>query len=171
MAARTPRRSFATPFVVTLAAAPACYVQSTPAPQTGPSRPPPQTTEAPPPAQTPPAQPGDQKPPPVIVNPPRPTDPQTQPPPAPSVSRWTVYKAKDGSCMAAIKVECQPQATCNPPPPFKYECPTNLQVEPQLAIVSSDGGKSCFVDFGPMKCPPGAICNPPPPRQVTCPKR
>ena len=59
MAARTPRRTFATPFVVTLAAVPACYVQ--PAPQ----QPQPQPVAQPEP------QPTDSHPV-VVVNPPRP---------------------------------------------------------------------------------------------------
>ena len=171
MAARTPRRSFATPFVVTLAAVPACYVQS------GPSQPqpPPQTAQ---PAEPPPST--NQPPPPVVVNPPRPaepppTQPSTPAPPTPPPTqgsqeqKWTVYKAKDG-CMAAIKVECQPKATCNPPPPFKYTCPENVSLEKPVTVATYDGN-SCFVEFEMPKCPPGVACNPPRPQPVTCPKR
>jgi outer membrane biosynthesis protein TonB len=189
MASRTPRRSFATPFVVTLVAVPACYVQSAPPPSTGPQPPPAQTAEPaqpPPPAtqptdpQTPPTRP------PVIVNPPRPTptpqpaptpppqpQPQPTPPPQPTQTaqqQWTVFKGKDG-CLAAIKVECQPNATCNPPPPFKYACPEKLSVDKPITLTSSDGGATCFY-YAPMPaCPKGAMCNPPPPRQLACPKR
>lgn len=193
MAARTPRRSFAAPFVVTLAAVPACYVQTSP----GPSGPPP---SQPPPTQTAePAQPTPPPPGPVVANPPRPTQPPpsqpstpppyrpdprpTQPPPTqtstppPPVqqaqeSRWSLFKSNDGSgCMAAIKVECQPKATCNPPPPFKVACPDGISLDKPVTVVTQDGGASCFVEFEMPKCPPGTACNPPRPRPVACPKR
>ena len=168
MAARTPRRSFATPFVITLAAAPACYVQSTP-PQTGPtttttSSAPPTNTQTPdqPPTQGAPTQgPG-----PTVINPPM---PQSQPA-APPNTKWTVYKAADG-CMAAFKVECQPKATCNPPPPFKYECPQNVSLEKSITVASNADGSACFVDYGPVSCPPNTACNPPRPTPVACPRR
>ena len=187
MAARTPRRSFAAPFVVTLAAVPACYVQSSP----GPSGPPPQ----PPPTQTAEPQPQPQQPPVIVANPPPPQQPTTDPsiPPGPvrppstpprpdprptkppvqtTDAYWTVYKAQDGSgCMAAIKVECQPKATCNPPPPFKYACPENVTLDKPVTVVSQDGGATCFVQYDMPKCPPGVACNPPRPQPVACPKR
>lgn len=94
---------------------------------------------------------------------------QPAPPQAPPAqeARWTVYKAKDG-CYAAIKVECQPKATCNPPPPFKYECPDNVSLEKPVTVVSRGGG-NCFVEFEMPSCPPGVACNPPRPRPVACP--
>src|SRR5687768_13564858 len=150
MAARTPRRSFATPFVVTLAAAPACYVQSGPPPQGPPPQPQPTQTAQPQPEQARP---------PVIVSPPMPTQPTTEPstPPAPPPTqqnqsqKWTVYKAQTGGgCMAAFKVECQPKATCNPPPPFKYECPPNVSLEKPITVATYDG-TSCFVEFEDRK--------------------
>ncbi|HEY5950320.1 MAG TPA: hypothetical protein VIV40_32725 [Kofleriaceae bacterium] len=152
MAARTPRRSFATPFVVTLAAAPACYVQPSPGPQGPPPPPPPtQTAEPQPPPpvvanpprpQTEPAQPAPQRPRPIEVANPRPptttqgpaTPPPTTKPPA-EPARWTVFKSQDG-CMAAIKVECQPKATCNPPPPFKYACPEGVQLDKPITVAT-----------------------------------
>jgi hypothetical protein len=222
MSARTPRRSFATPFVVTLAAVPACYVQTS----NGPSSPPPtQVAGEPPPSSQPPpssesppvvvnpprpgttpaaSEPPPSTPPPVIVNPPRPgtTDPTrpeprpsgppTQPkppvianPPVPndprtqtspqqtspqqtSVSQWTVFKQNDG-CMAAIKVECTPKATCNPPPPFKIACYENVNLDKPVTVTSNDGGTTCFVDA--PKCPRNAKCTPTRPQQVTCPTR
>ena len=48
--------------------------------------------------------------------------------------------------MAAIKVECVPKATCNPPPPFKYACPENVSLEKPITIATYDG-TSCFVEF------------------------
>ena len=191
MAARTPRRSFAAPFVVTLAAAPACYVQSGPPPQSAPAQPPPTQTaqpepqpqqpgpmiaNPPPPATNQPAQPPPPSHPVVVANPPRPTQPappQQQPnqnPAQTSPSRWTVYQAKDGACMAAIKVECQPKATCNPPPPFKYACPTDISLEKPITVATYDGN-SCFVEYAMPACPPKTACNPPRPRPVACPKR
>jgi hypothetical protein len=107
-----------------------------------------------------------QQKPPVIANPPVPNDPRTQT----SVSSWTVFKNKDG-CMAAIKVECQPKATCNPPPPFKIACYGNVSLAKPVTVTSRDGGATCFVEHEMPKCPPGASCNPPRPQQVTCPKR
>ncbi len=174
MAARTPRRTFATPFVVTLSA---CYTQP----------PPPQ-----PPPQQPPAaqQPADPTPV-VIANPPRPTDPPPQPPqigaapttnpPPPQPSEpppnpvdsspitWTIYKQKTGDCYAAVKVDCPPKAMCNPPPPIKYACPENVSLDTAKTVIQI--GNSCHVDHGPMSCPPNRRCNPPPPQNVPCPKR
>lgn len=152
MAARSPRRSFATPFVVTLAAAPACYVQSSPPPQQ------PTTTAQQPTTQ----EPG--KPPPVIVNPPR---PQATTPNA----RWKIF-ADAGKCFSAYQIECKPNVSCNPPRPQPYECPTdiNLTASGPVTIESSADGMACSVDWGPQSCPAGASCNPPPPVSVTCPK-
>lgn len=125
MSARAPRRSFATPFVLTLAAIPACTVQSAPPPQ-GPSPAPvaqgethdhrephtnpPGPTEPPPPAQP------DTTP---VSNPPRPEPPvtQTEPSPGPDKPRgyrqWTV--TRDGKkCESMVKVHCPEGAMCNP---------------------------------------------------------
>jgi hypothetical protein len=170
MAARTPRRSFATPFVVTLAAAPACYVQSAP-----PAQPEPAAQQQPQPAspgvvvanpprpqsqpvdQTPP----DQKPNPVVMNPPRPTV-------AAAGTSWHVFKTKDG-CEAALDVECPKGATCNPPPPQKYDCPDGIVIGKPITIVAQGDGV-CVVQHEPPACPPGAMCNPPRPKPVACPK-
>jgi hypothetical protein len=173
MAARTPRRTFARPFVVTLAAAPACFVSSPP-----PQQPPPPQQQ---PQQQPPPPEQPQPPPVVVTNPPRPTAPpgtapNPPPPTTPSYAdgtRWTVFKTQNG-CTAAVKVECpkaepgHPQPTCNPPPPRAYTCPDNVSLEVPITIVATGG--SCFVDTGPVHCPPRVMCNPPPPRPVACPK-
>jgi hypothetical protein len=102
----------------------------------------------------------------IIANPP----PPTQTPASSNEARWTVYKNKDGSCMAAIKVECVKGATCNPPPPFKYACPDNVSLDKPVTVATHDG-TSCFVEFDMPQCPPGIACNPPRPRPVACPKR
>jgi hypothetical protein len=149
MAARIPRRSFATPFVVTLVAAPACYTNTT----------------SPPPEQ----------PPPPHVNPPAPQPPEPQPPQANGPAdgtRWTIAKTQSG-CTAAMKVECPKPVDghvvmCNPPPPRPYACPDNVSLDAPITIVASGG--ECMIDHGPMHCPAGAMCNPPAPRRVTCPQ-
>jgi hypothetical protein len=168
MAARTPRRSFATPFVITLAAVPACYVQ--------PSAPPPQP-------QAEPAQPPDSHPV-VVTNPPRPqpepATPPPQDPPNPSVIHnpprpqpaqprsWHVYKTTTG-CEAIVNVQCPEGIACNPPPPQKYDCPGGIMTDKPLTVVTTADG-SCVVEREPPKCPPHAMCNPPRPQSVTCPK-
>jgi hypothetical protein len=176
MAARTPRRHFATPFVVTLAAAPACYVQSSPS---SPQPPPPV-------AQPAPGQPASTQAPPVVVNPPPPgaasqPGPTTAPPPATTAQpaggapapvrerRWTVFR-NDRGCSAMVEVKCPPGAMCNPPPPVKYACPDSMAVNDRITIVSYDG-TTCQIEPEMPKCPPNTRCNPPPPRQVACPTR
>jgi hypothetical protein len=168
MAARTPRRSFATPFVVTLAAAPACYVQSAPPP----AEPVPQQQAAP---ATVVANPPRPQPTPAVTNPPRPVEPPattvvTNPPrptgPAAGTT-WHVFKTKDG-CEAALDVSCPKGATCNPPPPQKYDC-EGLSIGKPITIVS-EGEGICHVQPEPVHCPPGAMCNPPRPRRVACPQ-
>ncbi len=166
MAARPPRRSFATPFVITLAAAPACYVTPVSKPsdpprqpqETMPAQPPPPSTTAPAPA------PATQGPPPVIVNPPMPQAQTVSP-----NTKWSVYKQADGACMAAVKVECKPQATCNPPPPFKYECPQGATLP--ATVASNADGTACVLEYPMPKCPPNTACNPPRPTPVACPVR
>lgn len=192
MSARAPRRRFATPFVVTLAAIPACTTAPPPEPIHANPPPPPQpqpqpapdpaTTEAPPPAAT--AEPTPA--PPVVANPPRPTAGPTEgaPPeptaPAPSKfeRRWTVTKVtgKD-RCQAFSDSSCpkvlpgQPIPPCNPPPPIAYACPPNMNEGDVLHVVLRAGATECFVDPGPIHCPAKATCNPPPPRKVPCPAR
>jgi hypothetical protein len=197
MSARTPRRSFAAPFVITLAAAPACYVNSAPAPQPQPQ---PQPAEQTPPQNAPgtivmnpprpePAQtqpdPTQSHPPTPIMNPPRPqpqdpaapqpvpapTNPSVvmnPPRPEPAGTRWHVFKAED-SCKAVLDVRCPEGATCNPPPPTKIACPDGLTMPRGLNIVSQGNG-TCIVEPEPVSCPPHAMCNPPRPRSVSCPK-
>src|SRR3569623_1003702 len=140
MAARTPRKTFATPFVVTLAAVPACYVQpapqpqpvvtSTPQPQSQPSDSHPVVISNPPrPQPAPPPKPS------VILNPPRP-QPQPQPQAAGS---WHVFKTGDG-CEAIVNVQCPHGAACNPPPPQKYACPPGIVAGQPLTIVTTGAG-------------------------------
>lgn len=179
MSARTPRRSFASPFVVTLAAAlpvAACYVQPGP-----PVRNAPNYTSSP-------QQPGEQAPntptpdhstttagveqapttTTVIANPPRPA------PVAKQDRRWTVTKAS-GTCSAFTNSTCpeppagQPRPSCNPPPPMKYACPA-VMTENMITVVQFAGQNDCQIEYPPIKCPPNAMCNPPPPQKVACPQ-
>jgi len=167
MAARTPRRSFAAPFVITLATAPACYVSSAPPPQQPPAAPPaeqapPQNAPAVVVANPPRPQPDPQPTPAVVMNPPRPQ------PAEPAGTRWHVFRSGDG-CEAAVSVDCPKGAMCNPPPPQKVDCPPGLTMPKGLDIVSQGDG-TCVVEPEPMNCPPHAMCNPPRPRSVSCPK-
>ena len=150
MASRIPRRTFAAPFVVTLAAG--CFAD-----------------KAPPPAQPPPSQP----PPEVVANPPRPQpDPQPvdqSPQPEQKRLEWTVSMT-GGKCTAAIHVDCPPVATCNPPGPRPVECYPNMTEGVSLTVVQYPGAADCIIPPGPTHCPPKAACNPPPPRHVACPK-
>lgn len=193
MAARAPRRTFATPFVVTLAAVPACYVQSSPQPQSQPvAQTDPQPTDShpvvvsnpprPQPQPQPPPQPQPQQPnPSAIHNPPRPQpDPaQTQPaqeppkvvvnPPRPqSPGSWHVYKTASG-CEAAVNVHCPAGAMCNPPPPKAYTCPPGIVMGKPITVVT-DGSGTCIVEQAPVSCPTGAVCNPPRPKPFACPQ-
>jgi hypothetical protein len=150
MAARTPRRSFATPFVVTLAAAPACYVQPASPPPAAPA-----TVVANPPR--PQEQPVEQ----VVANPPRPA------PPAAGMT-WHVVQTADG-CEASVDTHCPTGMMCNPPPPQKYACPAGIVMSRPITIVS-EGQGICHVQPEPVSCPAGAVCNPPRPAAVTCPR-
>jgi hypothetical protein len=180
MAARSPRRSFATPFVVTLAgsaALAACFVE--PAPRA--TQPQPNTTptqvEPPQPAPhvvanppMPAPEPAPAAPPPaVIANPPRPQ------PVAKTDRHWTVTRAGD-NCRASSNDACppvpkgQPIPTCNPPPPMAYSCPDGSVNGESLTVVQHAGQSVCTIEAAPVTCPKGMSCNPPPPRKVACPQ-
>ena len=177
MAARTPRRSFAAPFVVTLAAAPACYVSNAPPPQ----QPPPAAPAEQAPAHNAPGvvvanppRPQPENTPVAVANPPRPQDHPVvvanppRPHAQPAGTTWHVFKSGDG-CEAAVHVDCPKGATCNPPPPRKVECPVGLTMPKGLDIVSQGDG-TCIVAQEPVHCPPHAMCNPPRPRSFACPE-
>lgn len=176
MAARTPRRTFASSFVVTLAAIPAASMGCNPPPPQSPGahghvNPPPPAYVEPATPATPAAEPAAPAPPPPPAQPPA-AEPADAPPT--HAARWHVTKRGD-ACMAQPHVECptgapgQPVPTCNPPPPRAYECPPNM-TEASLTVERRPGDPACFVERAPMRCPEGARCNPPPPRRVACPK-
>ena len=189
MAARSPRRTFAHPFVITLATLPACSSPPKPVDTTvvmNPPRPvaeidgtPEPTSGDHPPTAMPDPAPIDSRPSPPMKNPP----PKQPPSPAPATydQRWTVMKAKTGECNAYVEVNCpkaepgKPMATCNPPPPIKYTCPGDLAENQTVKITLRAGATDCFAELG-SSCPPydpkhPVMCNPPPPRKVECPKR
>ena len=156
---RSPRRSFAAPFVITLAGA--CSSSPPPEPQEPPRNPPPPevgTTE-PTPTQQPPV---------IVANPPRPQVEKTD-------RRWTAFQ-RGKECFAGIRVECpkaepgKPVPTCNPPPPVKYDC-QGLSFTRPIEIVRRAGEVDCFTVPEMPPCPAGAACNPPPPQKVICPSR
>ena len=171
MSARFLRRTFASPFVITLAAIPAaCVVQSAPPPRSGPPpgerQPPPPPSE---PAQPTPADPGPTRPV-VISNPPRPGTEQATPPkeePAKFERHWTVMKL-DGKCLAYAQTSCPAGASCNPPPPSNYAC--TPEVTDGMKIVQWANTTGCHVETPAPPCPPKTMCNPPRPRAVTCPQ-
>ncbi len=179
MSARIVRRTFAAPFVITLAAC------SSSAPTSPPHNNPPDPNWN---ARSDAAQPTEPTPPtvdpkPIInSNPPRPdmTDknPTPKPEPAKFERKWTVTKATTKGktdCYAMPEVQCpkvekgQPIPTCNPPAPYPYTCPPGFADGDSLNIILRVGATECFVDRSPMKCPKGARCNPPPPQKIACP--
>ena len=170
MAARSPRKTFASPFVVTLAAIPACFTGSSPPPQQPQPQVQPQPVE---PAPTPAV---------VVTNPPPPSpggapaQPVDQKPQTYDFDqRWTVSKTPNG-CQAMARVECpkpkhpgDPVPTCNPPPPMKIACPDGWDGATTLTVVQYANQANCVIEPAPVKCPKNATCNPPPPRKVSCP--
>ncbi len=177
MSARQLRRTFATPFIITLAGS-SLAVACGPKPLPKHDNPPGPSVHSNPPAP-------DPKPTPETTpdTTPVPETPKASPPeavkePAKFESHWTVMKFKgQADCHAMVDVNCpkpekgKPVATCNPPPPIKYACPAGFKEGDTLKIVLRVGATECFVDREPMKCPEGAKCNPPPPRKVACPER
>jgi hypothetical protein len=160
MSARLPRRTFATPFVVTTTLA-AC---------SSPQKPPEHTRNPPPPDVKPDPGSGGGDP-----SGGEPTTPTTGTP-SEFEMHWTVMKIKGNpDCQAFMKVECpkpepgKPVATCNPPPAMKYTCPAGFKDGDTLNIVLRKGTSECYVDIPPIKCPPNASCNPPRPAKVDCP--
>jgi hypothetical protein len=168
MAARTLRKVFANPFVITLATAcsapQAPTQQVVPAPQAGETGGEPVVVTNPPAPKPEPSSGGEAQPAP-------PAQPQTYA----FDQRWTVSKSGD-KCVAMQRVECPkptkaggPMPTCNPPPPMKVACPDGWDGAAALTIVQYANQTECRVEDAPMKCPKGALCNPPPPRKVACP--
>ena len=172
---RSPRRSFAAPFVVTLAAIPACTVTPAPPPRNPPtatvveSRPQTATVvESPRPNENPPP---PRDPPIIHGNPPPPVEePIPTPPPE---GRWLLTMS-GGKCHTQASASCPqpkpggPRIMCNPPAPHAYECPSGMTDGASVQIVAAGAG--CQIPPPATHCPPKAMCNPPPPRRVPCPQ-
>lgn len=173
MSARIPRRLFSSPFVVTLAAAPACFVQSS----TPPSQPISQSNPGQPtqtdPRPTPP--PPETQSPTYIANPPRPTNPPADPappveqgpvaeadPPPANEQAWMITKT-GGSCTSQPITHCPPKAMCNPPRPQAYSCIEGINYPAKVTKT----GTECRVERDPP-CPRNAKCKAPP--VVPCPR-
>jgi hypothetical protein len=140
--ARAPRRVFAAPFVLTLAAGCPSTVDhrtTDPAPVTEPA-----------PPTTP------------VANPPPTTPPQVE-------ASWKIVVNNDGTCVAAADTQCKPgmPASCNPPRPMPYTCPAGATNEHPLIIRQEADG--CVLVTPPPECKPNMMCNPPPAQKVDCP--
>jgi hypothetical protein len=186
---RAPRRSFGSPFVVTLAAIPAIAAACNPPPphmrgaqhhpqpqpQGGKPAPTPTNVENPPRPQPEPAPDSQPKPPIVMTNPPPPSGEPVKPStPANGNLSWYITK-KDGKCHAMDNNACkvpagQPAPPCNPPPPRVAKCPTQMaDGGPGVTVTQLAGQTECVILPPPVSCKPNATCNPPPPTKVTCP--
>ncbi len=165
MSARIPRKVFATPFVVTLAACGGGAGGEPPQPPTPP------TTEVTP---TNPPAPDDH----VLV----PTATPSATPPVAKEQTWSLSK-NGKECTTVAAVDCsqppgQPQHTCNPPPAVKYACPAGVEIVEGTTIARPEGKTACELRRPPkyfsVDCPKGEMCNPPPPQHfepvpVPCP--
>ncbi len=192
---RKPRRVFAAPLVLTVAALPACFVSSDPKPaqpvtrdhragdtQTADTRDgtrdhtdePGVIVANPPPPDGGPVATDDPKGP-KLPDPktPDPKDPGTTdqtPATAPTYPRsWTVSLQKDGTCTAFLHVDCKKGQTCNPPPPQPTPCPSGITIDRPINVHAAANSTVCYIDPPESKCPTGATCNPPPPKKVSCP--
>lgn len=159
---RTPRRSFAAPLVMTIAAIPACLVTSKPPPS---NQPEPQVRDH---------RKGDETTTVTHENPPRPDSVEHTPTPdqqAPDHDRkWTVMIDQAGACTAMGEMSCPANATCNPPPPSMVACPSGITVDRPVQIWASAGSNDCYITVAAAKCPAKATCNPPPPQKTACPQ-
>lgn len=116
MSPKTRRRALAVPFVLCLAAAPACVVHDEGA---HPNPPPPQPTTTQPTGTAPVGiGPG-----PATTTPPATTPATGRPLVAATPPLVKIRKAPDGTCWQDDDTKCPPEpATCNPPPPRKVDC-------------------------------------------------
>ncbi|MFN0246514.1 MAG: hypothetical protein ACKV2T_06375 [Kofleriaceae bacterium] len=157
MSARALRRSFATPFVLTLAAVPACVVSSPPpsSPQTtrsGPAHDEPD--HANPPAPQPETQTAPtQAPPTVVANPPRPQE-------APANTRVNDQVKNTANTSSTTVAQTEPAIT------DKASAPKARGYR-EWSVTKANGTCKSMVK---VSCPEGAICNPPPPAKYECPK-
>ncbi len=176
MSARAPRRSFARPFVITLAA---CGAPQPTQPST------PTTTEAKPVDACPCDEPvhSDAPPPPPAASDskwPTGIDLSSQAPGEDHQrgQQWTVVKRTADTCLwyatltpALYESVCH--GPCNPPKPFSYACPIDLSIDEAVRVQAVEPAR-CVLMREVTDCPPRAICHPAtstttPHVDVTCP--
>lgn len=148
MSVKVLRRTFAAPFVVTLALAPLAGADTAPKPPPPKQQPEParlQRTWTITKATAKTAKPGDCE----------------------AMQTDTCPKVKAGD----------PIPPCNPPAPTAYACPTNaygigktFTDKDTLKVILKVGALQCVIDRPPVACDPGEKCNPPPPQKIACPK-
>jgi hypothetical protein len=155
MAARRARSRFASPFVVTIAAIPACHAQSQPS---GPHSPPAmiasENTTA------------DSTPPGSFVA------PNTRPGTVLDHDRrWIVTRGNDSVCRSSSDLECtEERGGCNALPSREYtRCPDALTEEHRFAILQPANQTLC-VTYDMPSAPSLGFVNPPPPVYVDCPQ-
>lgn len=184
---RSPRRSFAVPFVVVTAAASAggaCHKEYAPVPvhDNPPFVPQDASAAVAKPEPTPVV---DPPPPHVIANPPRPIEPVAAPPPPPVIANpprpiepvatgmrhWTLSMTH-GTCTAFESDACghaPPTRPCDPPPPRAYACVPAITEGSHIKVIQHTPGGDCQVERANQPCPPKVHCNPGPPTKVPCP--
>lgn len=145
MSVKTLRRTFAAPFVVTMALAPVAGADTAPNP------PPPQ--KKPEPAKF-------EK----TWNVTKSRAKGAKPADCEAMQTNTCPKVKPGD----------PIPPCNPPAPTAYVCPTNaygigktFTEKDSLKILLDVGATECVID---NRCAPNEKCNPPAPQKIACPK-
>jgi len=136
-----PSQDLRSPFVVTLAAIPACFTESSPPPQQ--PQPKPVETRLRPRSSS------------RIRPHRRPVDPRSRrqkPQTYNFDQRWTVSKTPNG-CQAMARVECpkpkhpgDPVPTCNPPPPMKIACPDGWDGATTLTVVQYANQANCVIE-------------------------
>lgn len=140
MSSRKPRRSFAAPLILTVAALPGCIAAG--------SKPANSTTTAP--------ESRDHR-----GSEPDPVTMSNPPPPDTSKDRsWTIELQQDGSC----------RATADDGRQSSVACPDGISAGSAMSMWANAGSTECFVSYDSPSCPAGAICNPPPPKVSSCPQ-
>jgi hypothetical protein len=148
---RSPRRTFAAPFVVTVGLAGCTHIDEAP----------PRSVPVPRDAA-------------VVV----PVPPPEPPPPAPldlfeepdpNVTTYTVIRYGT-TCTLQYNMYCPPGARCNPPRPRDWKCPAGMTTD-RATIRQLRDQNTCTLDAEPTICTdPGTDCpTPPPPRKIPCP--
>jgi hypothetical protein len=113
------------------------------------------------------------------TNPPPPEDPGTAAPdPAPDSGPQHYHLTRNGdTCEVDAETHCPEGASCNPPPPRRVACPSDVAASGGHLDYYQQGNR-CFV-YGPpvavsTHCRPGIHCNPPRPRPsettIACPR-